>query len=401
MYNLESNTLKTMLDAVSRASSTSHPVYAVVSIKTAAGRMSISAFNGEFGIEARTSIQGEEEMSVCVNAATFHDIAGTISGRVSLGIDPKSPKKLKVESGSSKNTLNITDGEAFPTIDSNQSIQIITLTGNLLKSIGRVLPFTSSDEARPTLQGAMLCLTPSTLDAYAADGFTSAWASEHITDGPEKAKNILLPAKFLRELLRLVGSDDQIIVKVVDEKRCIFHVSNAKGKELILTSPTIDGNFPLEGIKGLYAGESSPARITANVSKAALSTAIRQVSAMGTQNMFMRALNGVMHTASPETEIGQAHNTLTSAVLGDFKLWVRADYVLRAIESFDVEVQMTFVNAKSPLYFNGGSFKSMVMPIEANLPEPVFDNPGQETMSLEAPATEIPINDVKTELVAA
>jgi len=107
MYNLESNTLKTMLDAVSRASSTSHPIYAVVSIKASAGRISISAFNGEFGIEARAGIQGDAEMSVCVNAATFHDIAGTISGPVSLGIDPKALKKLKVESGSSKNTLNI------------------------------------------------------------------------------------------------------------------------------------------------------------------------------------------------------------------------------------------------------------------------------------------------------
>lgn len=396
MYNLESNTLKTMLDAVSRASSTSHPIYAVVSIKASAGRISISAFNGEFGIEARAGIQGDGEMSVCVNAATFHDIAGTIAGRVSLGIDPKAAKKLRVESGSSKNTLNIVDGEAFPAIDSDQSTQIINLTGNLLKSIGRVLPFTSSDEARPTLQGAMLCLTPSTLDAYAADGFTSAWVSESITDGSEKAKNILLPAKFLRELLRLAGPDDQVIVKVVDEKRCIFHVSNTKGKELILTSPVVDGNFPLEGIKGLYAGESSsPTRTTANVSKAALSTAIRQVSAMGTQNMFLRALNGVMRTASPETEIGQAHNTLTSTVSGDFRLWVRADYVLRAIESFDAEVQMTFLGAKSPLYFKSGSFKSMVMPIEANLPEPVFDEPGQEAMALAM------VPDDEAELVAA
>jgi len=74
-------------------------------------------------------------------------------------------------------------------------------------------------------------------------------------------------AKFLREPLQLVSPDDQVIVKVVDEKRCIFHVSNTKGKELILTSPAVDGSFPVEGIKGLYAGESSsPSRTTANVS---------------------------------------------------------------------------------------------------------------------------------------
>lgn len=404
MFTIHSDTLKSLLDAVSRATSISHPAYSVVSLKVSAGRISIAGFNGEFGIEARAGANGDGEMSVCVHAATFHEIAGTISGLVSLGINPKADKKLKLESGSSKSTLNIVDSEAFPPIDSDRSVQIINLSGSALKSIGRVLSFTSSEEARPVLKGAILCLSANALDAYAADGFTGAWVSEPIAGGPETPRNILLPAKFLRELLKLVSADDNVAVKVVDEKRYIFHITNHKGKEITLTSSVIDGAFPLEGIKNLYAGEGSSTRILTTVPKPALNIAIRHVSAMGTQNMFLHASQGILRAASPETEIGQARNTLTENVSGEFKLWVRADYVLRAIESLDTEVQMIFVNAKSPLYFKGGTFKAMVMPLDANLKEPVFDDDPQEELALEliVPETSEPAAEqAETEPVAA
>jgi DNA polymerase III sliding clamp (beta) subunit (PCNA family) len=390
MFILDSDILKSMLDAVSRATSISHPAYSVVSLKVSGGRISIAGFNGEFGIEARAGANGDGEMSVCVNAATFHEIAGTISGLASLGIDPKAKNKLKLESGSSKSTLNIVDSEAFPPIDSDKSIQVINLTGSMLKSIGRVLSFTSPEESRPALKGAILCLSANALDAYAADGFTGAWVSEPITNGPETPKNFLLPAKFLRELLKLAGADDDVAVKVVDEKRYIFHITNKKGKEITLTSSVIDGNFPLEGIKNLYAGEGSSTRILTTIPKPALNIAIRHVSAMGTQNMFLRASNGFLRAASPETEIGQARNTLTDNISGEFKLWVRADYVLRAIDSLETEVQMTFVNGKSPLYFKGGTFRAMVMPVDANLKEPVFDDDPQEALALSLTAQETP-----------
>ncbi len=390
MFTLDSDTLKALLDAVSRATSISHPMYAVVSLNVSGGRISIAGFNGEFGIEARAGANGDGEMSVCVNAATFHEIAGTISGLVSLGIDPKAKNKLKLESGASKSTLNIVDSEAFPPIDSDKSVPVINLSGSVLKSIGRVLSFTSAEESRPALKGAILCLSTNALDAYAADGFTGAWVSEPITGGPETPKNMLLPAKFLRELLKLVSADDDVAVKVVDEKRYIFHVTNKKGKEITLTSSVIDGAFPLEGIKSLYAGENSTSRILTTVPKAALNIAIRHVAAMGTQNMFLCASKGFLRAASPETEIGQARNTLANNVSGEFKLWVRADYVLRAIESLGTEVQVTFVNGKSPLYFKGETFRAMVMPVDASLKEPVFDDDPQEALALETAVAEMP-----------
>jgi len=101
-------------------------------------------------------------------------------------------------------------------------------------------------------------------------------------------------------------------------------------------------------------------------------TAIRQVSAWERKICSCERLTVSCALPPLKRKLVRAHNTLTSTVSGDFKLWVRADYVLRAIESFDAEVQMTFLGAKSPLYFKSGNFKSMVMPIEANLPEPVL-----------------------------
>jgi len=149
------------------------------------------------------------------------------------------------------------------------------------ESIGRVLPFTSSDEARPTLQGAMLCLTPSTLMPTQRMGSPAPGSARTSQMGLRKPKH-LLPAKFLRELLRLVGPDDQVDREGCGRKALHLSCEQHKRQGIDPNIPVVDGNFPLEGIKGLYAGESSsPTSTTANVSKAALSTAIRQVFCHG------------------------------------------------------------------------------------------------------------------------
>lgn len=370
-YTIDSETLKALLEATGKATSTVSPLYAVVSVKVAGGRLSIAGFNGEFGIESRAAVTGDGELAAQVNAKTFLDLAGTITGPIELAVDSKT-KKLQVGSGVSKSTLNIIDGEAFPPIDNAAAVPVITLTGHLLKSILRVIPFTSSEDVRPVLKGVMICLGPGTLETYAADGFTGAFVSEKIAGGPEAVKNILLPAKFLKVLLSLVGTDDEVVIKVVEDKRFIFLVANKNGKEIALTSSIVDGAFPLDGIKGLYSGMDAAHRILANVDKSVLNIAIRQVQSMGSQNMFIRANGTDLRAASPQTEIGEAQYTLGGLVTGSFKLWIRADFVGRAVDNMEKEVQMVYVGEKAPLYFVGGNFKGMVMPVAANFPEPVF-----------------------------
>src|SRR5690606_23280284 len=157
----------------------------------------------------------------------------------------------------------------------------------------RVLPFASTDESRAILQVVHLMLDKTQAVTLAADGYTAGQVLE-VLEGPRDSIAVSLPISSVRLLSSLIEERDTVRMGMIGANRALFQISNAdSSKSLMLVTVTVDGNFPAAQIKTLIGDARTNAVAILQVQQASLLQSIRMVNAMGTQNTFLKAVNGV------------------------------------------------------------------------------------------------------------
>src|SRR5512145_2980214 len=140
MITIQQDTLNAALNAVTRAStkSTLMAAFSLVRLDVNTnGILHLSCFNGETAARSTVNVDCNEDITVCVDAATLKAVIETLAGQIRLHADGTS---LVIQGTSNRTTLRIVD-ESLPII-SEESIQpIATFSGNIFRSLLRVLPF--------------------------------------------------------------------------------------------------------------------------------------------------------------------------------------------------------------------------------------------------------------------
>ena len=149
------------------------------------------------------------------------------------------------------------------------------------------------------------------------------------------------------------------------DNRYIFQVTNlSDSKDLTLATVTSAENFPSEQIMTLIEDARKSTTAFLNVQQTSLMQSIRMVNAMGTQNTFIKVVNGIVKIASAETETGQARNILEGTASGeDARLWLSAIFLKRAVEGCKGELVVRITDSRKPLLVEAGSFTALIMPL--------------------------------------
>lgn len=173
--------------------------------------------------------------------------------------------KTRVEAGRLTFTLNGMDPAEFPqaaAFNGKSSVVAVDLTHDAVKEIvHRIVPFASTDDARPVLQGVLLsgALTKEsgkniTLTFVSADGFRLAVLERDATlsfdpDNRPPALNLIVPGKVFAETLKIATDDAKPV-------QFLFHLQYDKQGALehgMVTVRTdagglrmnlLDGSFP-------------------------------------------------------------------------------------------------------------------------------------------------------------
>src|SRR5512145_1502713 len=137
MITIQQDTLNAALNAVTRAStrSTLMAAFSLVRLDVNTnGILHLSCFNGETAARSTVNVDGSEDLSVCVDAATLKAVVETLTGQIRLHVEETS---LVIQQGTSNRTsLRIVD-EPLPVIG-DESIQIIaTFSGTIFRSLMR------------------------------------------------------------------------------------------------------------------------------------------------------------------------------------------------------------------------------------------------------------------------
>jgi len=363
MITLQQDLLQVALNAVTRASAKNslQVAFALVQLNVNTdGILHLSCFNGETAARATLNVDCNEDLAVCVDAATFKAVVETLAGSIRLHIDGSA---LVIQGASTRTSLRIVD-EALPMLDENDLHLLATFTGSTFRSLLRVLPLASTDESRAILQVVHLMLDKTQAVTLAADGYTAGQVTETI-EGPKESVSISLPLVSTRLLANLIEERDTVRMGMIGANRALFQIKNAESsKNLMLATVTVDGNFPATQIKTLIGDARSNTVATLQIQQQSLLQSIRMVNAMGTQSTFLKVSNGAIKIASAETETGQARNVLEGTADGEnAQAWLSALYLKRAAEAIKGELTLRITSNTKPLMIEAGNFTSVIMPM--------------------------------------
>jgi DNA polymerase-3 subunit beta len=232
------------LSVVSRAVSTRStlPVLANVLIATDNGRLKLSATNLEIVITCWVGAKVEEEGAVTVPARTFGDLVGALPAeRVDLQLN-QATQTLHISCARTEANIKGIDAQEFPLVPEPDQKNRIRMETDVFKHmIGQVALAAATDDTRPTLTGVSARFEGSQVLMVATDGFRLSLRSAQIPGYVEKPFSIIIPARALSELARIVSDNTEAIYISLPEGRnqIIFDMDNA-----VLVSQLIDGNFP-------------------------------------------------------------------------------------------------------------------------------------------------------------
>ena len=224
------------------ATRTTLPITNNILLETDQSRLKLVATNLEMAISCWIGAKVEEEGSITVPAKLLTEFIGSLpKDKVDVNMAPKT-KTLSLRCARYEARISGVDSKDFPPIPTveasiNTSIQIDALR----QAIAQVVFAAASEDSRPVLTGVDARMEGSQLTLAAADGFRLAVHKVDISQPVEQKVEIIIPAKTLAELNRLMADqEDPVLITVNPNKSQIMF----KLKNVELVSQLIQGTFP-------------------------------------------------------------------------------------------------------------------------------------------------------------
>jgi DNA polymerase III subunit beta len=237
--------LQRTLAQVSRAvaTKTTYPVLSNVLIDADGDMLKLAATNQEIGITSVIPAQVVEPGRVTVDARLLSEFVNTLPPEpVRLSMEP-GRLTLRVKGVGADAEINGIDAEEFPVLPQvDAGAYTARVDPQVLREMISQVEFAAaSDDSRPVLAGVLVRLEDDRITMAAADGFRLAVRDAELASPVPDRLDIIVPARALRELARIVGERSDPIELTITPNRAQLVVHSG---ETEFYSRLIDGTFP-------------------------------------------------------------------------------------------------------------------------------------------------------------
>ena len=234
------------LSIISRAiqSRPTLPILANVMVATDDARLQLSATNLELGITAWIGAQVHDEGTVTLPARTLQELVGTLPAeRIDMDLDARN-LTLHLQCGGKTANIKGMDASEFPLMPEFDAERALAVPGMAFKQmIDQVVFAAAREDNRPILTGVLLRIDGDILTLAAADGYRLSVRTTEldIGVGDYEPEPLIIPARTLQELSRIISDEDEeILIGLPDERgQVMFQLSS-----VLVVSQLIDGKFP-------------------------------------------------------------------------------------------------------------------------------------------------------------
>ena len=223
------------------ATRTTLPITQHVLMATDGGRLKLSATNLEIAISTWVGAEIQEEGEITVPARLLTDFVNSLN-KQTMSIKTTSPGKgIEIKGDRVDATINGADAAEFPPIPSvSDGIATRIEAKAIREAIHQVVLAAAVEDSRPVLTGVNIELEGDDLTLAAADGFRLAVHKTKVLDPVSEKLSVIVPARTLQEVERLIEGDEPIDVLVTPQKsQVLFRLQNVE-----IVSQLIQGTFP-------------------------------------------------------------------------------------------------------------------------------------------------------------
>ncbi len=241
-----SNGLAQVLNVV--GSKAAMPILSNVLIEAEKDGISLTTTNLDLGIRCKIKAEVKETGSVTLPVKRLATIVRELPN-VDVAFDSSANHQVKIASGGSNFRIMGIGAEEFPKLpDSGDDKTYHLDQGELATMLGNVAYAQSTDETRYILNGVYFNFKDGKLSLVATDGRRLALVGKELTVPAASAGAIILPAKTVAELLRLLGKGEKVKI-AFNERRAAFQIDTGKEAggltdSIYLFSKVVEGNYP-------------------------------------------------------------------------------------------------------------------------------------------------------------
>ncbi len=241
-----SNGLAQVLNVV--GSKAAMPILSNVLIEAEKDHISLTTTNLDLGIRCRIKAEVKEGGSITLPVKRLATIVRELPN-VDVAFDTTANHQAKIASGGSNFRIMGIGAEEFPKLPDSADDKSFTLQqGELSGMLSNVSYAQSTDETRYILNGVYFSFKDGKFTLVATDGRRLALVGREMTIPANSAGAIILPAKTVAELLRLLGKGEKVKI-AFNERRATFQIETGKDAgglvdSIFLFSKVVEGNYP-------------------------------------------------------------------------------------------------------------------------------------------------------------
>lgn len=332
------------LNVVNRAVSTTTtlPVLGNVLMKAEGKKLFFSATNLEIAISYWINAQVKNEGDITVPAKLITSYVNLLDeGSVDMKVEEGGSLAIKAETSQTK--IKGMSSEDFPSIPSvEKGVIFETPAVDLKKGIDQTVFAASTNTSRPVLSGIFFRVKKSGFKMIATDSYRLAEREVGLKSKPQKEIDVIVPARSVLELSKIMALDELKSVKInVSNNQIVFNTGNIE-----LVSRLIEGKFPdYEKI----IPKSSKTKVNVRVED--LLMCVRRVGlfvAETNNNVKIAITNdGKLVVSTGETQAGEGRAEATVEVEGENnKIALNAQYIIDVLTNIHSEYILFCIDTK-------------------------------------------------------
>ncbi|MEK3775867.1 MULTISPECIES: DNA polymerase III subunit beta [unclassified Paenibacillus] len=342
------NAIQYVIKAV--AANSSIPILQGIHIQAGADGVTFTASNTSLTIQSMiahddVSLTVKRAGAIVIPSRYFHDIIRKFNDDQII-LEIKEPMILSIVSGHSQLRLCGMDPTEFPSIDDGEAFPSTKLrinTSLLRSTIKQLAIVASTSDTSPILTGVSLEFRNDCLNVIATDGVRLAYRTLNLENAANNSVNVIIPAKNLYELSKMLNKTDE-----TTEIEVINHRVNFTTNGLKVESALIEGTFPsmMNVIPQSYVCEIS-------VDKACLLKAVECVTVMASAHVIKLVANAdTLKLLSKTADVGDIQNEIPILEMRgeEFMISLNGKFFFDILRNMDcASVRIRFAGKTSPI----------------------------------------------------
>ncbi len=336
------------LQVVSRAvsSRTTLPILNNVLMQTANNGLQLTATNLEIGIRQVIPAEVQEDGGITVPARLLTDFVTSHPDEpLSMSLDKKT-QSLNLKSARFDATIRGIDPADFPPVPAGIDGRKVKVDqGGLREAIEQTVIAASTDEGRPVLTGVYVQLDGGKATLAATDGHRLAVKTLAVEAEPADTDTIVVPARALTELGRILkNGGERIDVTVGAQKNQVFFRTG----DVELMSRLIEGTYP--NYQQVIPAQSTTTITTKTQDLLFITRMVSLFSKDAANVIKFKAEGGKLTLTANTSEVGQNVADVEAKIEGqDLQVAFNSKYLLDVLAILGTnEVQVGFTGPLNP-----------------------------------------------------